>query len=80
MATAGLGIAYAPRFALGGRLDSGALVPVLDDYEGETGPLSAVYLEGRSVPRKIRTLIDFALADIRETGVLKQGQLRTDRG
>ena len=80
LATAGLGIAYAPRFALCGRLDSGALVPVLDDYEGETGPLSAVYLEGRSVPRKIRTLIDFALDDIRETGVLKQGQLRTDRG
>ncbi|OWU85181.1 LysR family transcriptional regulator [Oceanicola sp. 22II-s10i] len=72
LASAGLGIAYAPRFAIGERLDSGELVPVLPDYESETGPVSAVYLEGRSVPRKIRTLIDFALADIRATCVLDQ--------
>ena len=73
LAAAGLGIAYAPRFALSGRIESGALAPVLTTYQGETGPLSAVYLEGRSIPRKIRALIDFALADIRDTGILNQG-------
>jgi hypothetical protein len=33
-------------------------------YDCETGPLSAVYLEGRQLPRKIRALIDFAVNDI----------------
>lgn len=70
LAGAGLGIAYTPRFALQNRIDSGALVPVLTEYEGESGPVSAVYLDGRTVPRKIRALIDFALQDIRSTRVL----------
>ena len=70
LATAGLGIANVPRFALCGALEAGTLVPVLEPYSGETGPLSAVYLEGRSLPRKVRALIDFALDDIAAADVL----------
>lgn len=70
LATAGLGIANVPRFALGGALEDGSLVPVLDPYTGETGPVSAVYLEGRTLPRKIRALIDFAAEDIVSAGIL----------
>jgi hypothetical protein len=34
-------------------------------YPGETSPLSAVYLEGLVLPRKIRALIDFAAEDVK---------------
>lgn len=70
LAADGLGIAYAPRFALTEALESGALVQVLEGYAGETGPISAVYLEGRTLPRKVRALIDFALQDIRSADIL----------
>ena len=70
LAAAGLGVAYAPRFALCAALETGRLVPVMDRFDGETGPISAVYLEGRALPRKIRALIDFALEDIRSTDIL----------
>jgi DNA-binding transcriptional LysR family regulator len=70
LAESGLGIAYAPRFALCEALAEGRLVPVLEGFDGETGPVSAVYLEGRSLPRKLRALIDFALEDIRSADIL----------
>lgn len=70
LASAGFGIAYAPRFALGGAIASGRLVPVLENYDGEESVLNAVYLEGRVLPRKVRALIDFAVEDIRSAGVL----------
>ena len=70
LAEAGRGIAYVPRFALGARLETGALVPLLEGYTGDSTPISAVYLEGRALPRKIRALIEFAAEDIRHAGVL----------
>lgn len=70
LATGGLGIANAPRFALCEALDAGSLVPVLPGFAGEAIPLSAVYLEGRVLPRKVRALIDFAVEDIRTAGIL----------
>lgn len=70
LAEAGFGIAYAPRFALCGPLAEGRLVPVLTEFEGTSGPISAVYLEGRPLPRKLRTLIDFAAEDIRSADIL----------
>jgi DNA-binding transcriptional LysR family regulator len=65
LAVAGRGIAFAPKFAVGGDLASGRLVALLEDYAGETFPVSAVYLEGRVLPRKIRALIEFVAKDIR---------------
>lgn len=70
LAADGMGIAFAPRFAICEDLASGRLVTLLDGYDGESSPLCAVYLEGHSVPRKVRALIDFAIADIRSAGVL----------
>ncbi|WP_225027963.1 LysR family transcriptional regulator [Xinfangfangia pollutisoli] len=70
LAEDGLGIAYVPRFALGDRLDRGALVPLLPGYDTDSNPLSAVYLEGRALPRKVRALIDFAAEDIRSAAIL----------
>lgn len=70
LAVAGLGVAYAPRFALGDALASGSLVHVMKGYAAETGPVSAVYLEGRALPRKVRALIDFAVKDIGFTDML----------
>ncbi|SMX48159.1 LysR family transcriptional regulator [Maliponia aquimaris] len=70
LAAGGHGIAYPPRFAVCAALESGTLVPVLRDFEGESGPLNAVYLEGRTLPRKVRALIDFAVADLRQADIL----------
>ncbi|MBV7397194.1 LysR family transcriptional regulator [Mameliella sediminis] len=70
LALAGQGLAYAPRFAVWSELAAGRLVPVMTAYEGEAGALSAVYLEGRVLPRKVRALIDFALRDIGSAGIL----------
>ncbi|SDF12592.1 LysR family transcriptional regulator [Rhodobacter capsulatus] len=70
LAIAGLGIAHAPRFAVCGALETGALVPVLTGFDSPPSPVSAVYLEGRVLPRKLRALIDFAAEDIRHAGIL----------
>ncbi|EPX85231.1 hypothetical protein Salmuc_02610 [Salipiger mucosus DSM 16094] len=45
-------------------------MPLLQDHEGESGPVSALYLEGRVLPRKVRALIDFAAQDMRATTLL----------
>ncbi|MDK3073826.1 LysR family transcriptional regulator [Sedimentitalea sp. JM2-8] len=70
LARRGLGIACVPRFALRDDLATGRLVTLLDGYEGESGSLAAVYLEGRALPRKVRAAIDFAAEDIRKTDLL----------
>ncbi|WP_425101062.1 LysR family transcriptional regulator [Tropicibacter sp. S64] len=63
-AASGMGIAYTPRFAIADLLETGQLVALLPDFEMDGGPVSAVYLEGRALPRKIRALIDFAVEDM----------------
>lgn len=70
LAAAGHGIAYSPRFAVFEALEAGRLVQLLEDYEGESGPLNAVYLEGRTLPRRVRALIDFAVADLADADIL----------
>ena len=70
LAAQGLGIAYVPRVALGSHLENGTLVPLLDGYATEAGELGAVYLEGRTLPRKVRALIDFVAEDIRSSTIL----------
>lgn len=69
LARRGLGIAYVPSFALRGALDSGDLVRLLESHNGERGDIAAVYLEGRTLPRKVRALIDFAVGDVGNAGV-----------
>lgn len=70
LAAAGMGIAYAPRFAIADMLETGRLVPLLEEFGMDGGPVSAVYLEGRTLPRKIRSLIDFAADDMQAAHLL----------
>ncbi|WP_321339193.1 LysR family transcriptional regulator [uncultured Cohaesibacter sp.] len=64
-AVAGDAIAYCPRFIVADDLAEGRLAPLLCTYQGLSAPLSAVYLDGTVLPRKVRALIDFALEDIK---------------
>ena len=68
-AVQGCGITLCPDFVLAEDLSEGRLVPLLENYGLHTHPLSAIYLEGNVLPRKVRALIDFALEDVRESGV-----------
>jgi DNA-binding transcriptional LysR family regulator len=70
LAVKGQGLAYAPRFVLREAIASGLVVRVLPGHLGETSPLSAVYLEGRVLPRKIRGLIDFAAEEVRAADLI----------
>ncbi|PWE29865.1 LysR family transcriptional regulator [Maritimibacter sp. 55A14] len=70
LATDGHGIAYSPRFAAAKALESGRLVELFPGYQCEHSPVSAIYLEGRALPRKTRALIDFATHDIRAAQIV----------
>lgn len=70
LATSGSGIAYVPRFTLGAALELGTLLTILEDHTMNRGPISAVYIEGRALPRKVRALIEFAAKDIKASGLL----------
>ena len=65
-ALASSGVAFCPGFVLSRDLSAGHLVPLLENYETESHPLSVVYLQGNVLPRKVRAMIDFALEDIQE--------------
>ena len=62
----GCGVALCPDFIVARDLSEGRLVPLLENYGIRSHPLSAVYLQGNVLPRKVRALIDFALEDIKE--------------
>lgn len=70
LAVEGHGIAFSPRFAVVDELDKGRLVTLFDKGQAERIPVSAVYLEGRTLPRKVRALIDFAATDIRQNQIV----------
>lgn len=68
-AVEGRGVTLCPEFVLAADIAEGRLVPLLEDYGLRSYPLSAVYLEGNILPRKVRALIDFALEQVRESGI-----------
>lgn len=68
LAAEGLGIALCPGFAVADDLRSGRLVSLLPGYESPQIMLNVVYLEGRTMPRKLRALIDFAISDVQHAG------------
>ncbi|MBF9003532.1 MULTISPECIES: LysR family transcriptional regulator [Vibrio] len=67
----GLGIALCPSFVLQKYRDeeNGNLVRLLSDYSMKTLPLCAAYLNGKVVPKKVRTLIDFAVQDFENSNL-----------
>ncbi|MCA8882898.1 MAG: LysR family transcriptional regulator [Rhodobacteraceae bacterium] len=68
LAMMGRGIAFCPAFVLRDALQTGRLVTVLDAFAAPAIPLNAAYLEGRTLPRKVRALIEFAHDDMRRGG------------
>jgi DNA-binding transcriptional LysR family regulator len=59
----GRGIALCPNFVLQDDIEQGRLVKLLNHYKTPTLPVTAVYLTGNVIPRKVRALIDFAVDD-----------------
>jgi DNA-binding transcriptional LysR family regulator len=55
----GLGLVDLPNFLIGGDIEAGTLVPVLQDYVHQEGAIYAVYPHARYLPPKIRVFIDF---------------------
>ncbi len=68
-AVEGFGIAFGPDFVLADDIAASRLVPLLTQYEKPAHPLNAVYLAGNILPRKVRTLIDFAVETTRASGL-----------
>ncbi|MCA0042255.1 LysR family transcriptional regulator [Celeribacter litoreus] len=66
LALRGEGIAYCPTFIAAEDVEEGRLVELMPDYAYSDHPVSVVYLEGRTLPRKVRALIDFAVKDYRQ--------------
>ncbi|RQX82106.1 LysR family transcriptional regulator [Burkholderia anthina] len=78
-AIAGLGIALLPDFIVGGALDSGALVPVLDAYAPSPITLNAVFPQHREGFVTLRTFIGFLaerLGTPAPTGASGAGRVR----
>jgi DNA-binding transcriptional LysR family regulator len=65
----GMGIAACPSFALTEALKSGQLVEVLSDWRPDPLPVSAIYLDGRTLPRKVRALIEYAYEDAKRVAL-----------
>jgi DNA-binding transcriptional LysR family regulator len=63
-ALAGYGILLKTQLELEPELTSGALVPLLLDWETETYPLNALLPSGRFVPNRVRTLMEFLAAKL----------------
>lgn len=55
----GFGIARSPEFAAAPDLRSGALVPVLQQFEPVALPINAIYPHVRHLPAKVRAFLDF---------------------
>lgn len=63
----GLGIAVLPAYCVGDDLRKGQLVPVLPAYGLPTQPVYALYPHQRSLPLKVRLLIDYLVERLTAT-------------
>jgi len=60
-AVAGLGISQATWWIFRDDINSGALIPMLEDFEIEADPISIVFPAHRRTPAKVRAVVDFLL-------------------
>ncbi|MBB4063015.1 LysR family transcriptional regulator [Gellertiella hungarica] len=58
-ALAGLGVAVVPNFIARNHMDSGALVPLFDEYIPKDRGIYAIYPHRRYLPAKVRIFVDF---------------------
>ncbi|HLR30838.1 MAG TPA: LysR substrate-binding domain-containing protein, partial [Paenalcaligenes sp.] len=63
---AGLGMTMLPEFLVADDLRSGALVPMLDDWQAEPADLYIVMPPGRRRPARVNALIEYLVAQLRE--------------
>lgn len=61
----GEGIGIVPSYIIDEDIRRGDLVPVLEAFEGERLPISALYLANRHLSRKVRAFIEVAEAEIK---------------
>jgi DNA-binding transcriptional LysR family regulator len=73
----GLGITHSSWWAVRKELVSGELVPVLEDYMVEGPPVSVIYPASRHLPAKVRVLIDFLVAIVKEEDVQARERVRS---
>jgi DNA-binding transcriptional LysR family regulator len=66
-AVMGLGISQATWWLFRDELKSGALIPLLEDYEVEADPISIVFPAHRRTPAKVRAVVDFLLQVTRDS-------------
>lgn len=69
----GQGIGQVPRFMVESELQTGALVPVLEDWEIDPFPMYIVYPPNRHLSNKVRVFVDWLvrlLADLRGRGLV----------
>ncbi len=64
-ALGGIGVARLFDYQLGEEFRSGALVPILTEYDGEPRPVHIVYPRQGLMPLKVRAFIDFAAPHLR---------------
>ena len=64
--TAGMGFGSFLAYQVASQLDSGALRPVLTDFERPAQPVSLVYTDARLITPRLRTLIDFLKVSLGE--------------
>jgi DNA-binding transcriptional LysR family regulator len=71
---AGMGIGLLPSYIAGADLQQGALVPLLRRFQsGADAGIYIVYLPNRTLPSRVRALIDFLVARFGPTPVWEQG-------
>ncbi len=59
-------VAYKASVDVAGDVRAGRLVRLLEDYEGEPVPISAVMPSGRHVPARVRAMVDHLAARFAE--------------
>jgi DNA-binding transcriptional LysR family regulator len=64
-ALAGIGISQATWWLYKDDIATGALVPILEDFEVEADPISILFPTNRRVPAKVRAVVDFLLELVR---------------
>jgi DNA-binding transcriptional LysR family regulator len=72
-ALAGLGIVQAPTYAVHEALSQGRLVPLLQDWQMPTIPVSVLYAPNRHLSGKVRVFIDWAVALFERHDYLRRG-------
>lgn len=66
LAANGVGITRVGAFSVTGELESGTLVPLLEEFNpGDVEQIHAVFVGGTNIPARVRVLVDFLIDNLR---------------